>query len=702
MPIPNESRGSCSSAPRGVSLTVLPDAGAKGQTTGKPTIRRSKSGPRRAVVLVLVHVAIAIHIGVWFFSGMRTTISPLEPSEAMYTANRGLVNAGFVLFVTAILSTAIFGRWFCGWGCHIVALQDLCGWMMKKIGVHPRPFRTRLLPWATTILALYMFVWPTVVREAIRPAAISLGYWETMRPYLGEHPPPVFRSVAAFNDFFKPDFTRTTDFWDTFPSWYVSIPFLLICGFATVYFLGSKGFCTYGCPYGGFFGPVDRLAVGRIRVNDSCEQCGHCTSVCTSNVRVHEEVRDYGMVIDPGCMKCLDCVSVCPNHALSFSFGKPAIAARPRVDNPAVRFLRRNADMTLGGEVLAGVLFLWLFYAYRGMLGEVPLLMAIGMAAIVVFLCWKFAEMIRRPSARLHGFQLRLKGRVRPAGLALTGIVIVSLASAAWSTTVHVSAWRGGILDDQIATPSERVFGPGYVPTASDKSRAERALAHLERAGVPRHGGFGWTDNSEHHRRAAWLAAVAGDWARSENAMLRGIAAGARTKADAPHDLLSGLSTGAARLGHGPEHVVGKLGHVIAAFPTTGSTRIALAYIELGRGNTDAAAAAAQAAIERRPGEEFVVASAGEVLLRAGKATEAVEVMRQATAGSLGRSVPVRTVLGVALVAAGRPEEAVEELRKALEVDPKAEGTRRRLSDLLRALGREPEAIAIDKDGKMQ
>ena len=32
------------------------------------------------------------------------------------------------------------------------------------------------------------------------------------------------------------------------------------------------------------------------------------------------------MVVDPGCMKCMDCISVCPNDALYFGFGKPTIA----------------------------------------------------------------------------------------------------------------------------------------------------------------------------------------------------------------------------------------------------------------------------------------------------------------------------------------------------------------------------------------
>src|SRR5439155_656149 len=83
----------------------------------------------------------------------------------------------------------------------------------------------------------------------------------------------------------------------------LAIPFLFVCGFVTVYFLGQKGFCTYACPYGGFFALADQFSPGQIRVTAACNQCGHCTATCTSNVMVHAEVKQYGMVVDPGCMK---------------------------------------------------------------------------------------------------------------------------------------------------------------------------------------------------------------------------------------------------------------------------------------------------------------------------------------------------------------------------------------------------------------
>ena len=48
-------------------------------------------------------------------------------------------------------------------------------------------------------------------------------------------------------------------------------------------------------------------------------------------------VRAYGMVVDSGCMKCRDCVSVCPNDALYYGFGPLPIFARARAPGAAPR-----------------------------------------------------------------------------------------------------------------------------------------------------------------------------------------------------------------------------------------------------------------------------------------------------------------------------------------------------------------------------
>ena len=279
--------------------------------------KKARVGKWRAGVLIGVHLLIIAHIAHWFFAG--ETISPVEPSESMQTLEQGFLNAGAIFFALAILSTILFGRYVCGWLCHIVALQDFCHWLMGKVGIRPKPFRARLLMLAPLVLGLYMFVWPSFKRYALQPAfeALSLDWPSWLRR---TEPFPGIQSELVVDDF-----------WATFPEWYIAIPFLLICGFATVYFLGAKAFCFYACPYGGIFALADPVSPTRVRVDhDKCHECGLCTAACTSNVRVHEEIKHHGMVIDAGCMKTMDCINACPNDALSIGLGRPALGSPVR------------------------------------------------------------------------------------------------------------------------------------------------------------------------------------------------------------------------------------------------------------------------------------------------------------------------------------------------------------------------------------
>lgn len=481
------------------------------------TIAHSKVGKWRALSLIIVHVLIAVHIIQWLVVGM--TVSPVEPSESMHTLRNGVINAGFVFFVLAILSTAILGRFFCGWACHIVALQDLCSWLMNKVGVKPKPFRSRLLIFVPLLLALYMFVWPVVHREVLRP--IFADAQGRLPVWLGQS-----ESIPGLTTEFLVE-----NFWATFPAWYIAIPFIFVCTFGAVYFLGSKGFCTYGCPYGGFFGPADLIAPGKIRVTDACEHCGHCTAVCTSNVRVHEEVRDFGMVVDPGCMKCLDCVSVCPNDALYFGFGAPALTAKPREgakESAAKAKALREAryDLSRTEEWIVGLLFLVLFLCFRGMFNVVPMLMAVGMAGIGAFCAWKSWRMLREPNARLQSLQLKLKGSFRPIGYAFLLFTCALLIAAGWSGYVRSHLWRAEMHYARLDTPITVITRPDFEPTPDELSRARAALAHYQTADSPAHGGIGWSVRPDDLMNIAYMRLLTGDDRGAEDALREVIARG--------------------------------------------------------------------------------------------------------------------------------------------------------------------------------
>jgi tetratricopeptide (TPR) repeat protein/NAD-dependent dihydropyrimidine dehydrogenase PreA subunit len=447
---------------------------------------------KRATVLILVHVLIAVHVAHWLSAG--SSFSPLEPSEAMEFSKHDLINAGFVFFGLTILSTLVLGRWFCGWACHLVALQDLCLWLLKRVGIRPRPLRSRALALVPSLAALYMFAWPLIYRLWVGDALGS-------------------PRVELMSE----------DFWGTFPPWSIALATFAVCGFVIVYFLGAKGFCTYACPYGAIFGLVDRFAVGRIRVTDACEGCAQCTLHCTSNVLVHAEVRKYGMVVDPNCLKCTDCISVCPKNALYFGLGKPAVAVSGKP-------LRKSLPWT--DELVLGAFFVAAFLTFRGLYGVIPFLLALGWAAILACCFAGFVRVLRRSSSSFMGRTLKDKGRLTRAGRAFivamgtlsllfvhSGLIqFHSRRSAA--TFAAFGPLREGFLDDPLRELPEEV-----------NVRLERALAStgfLGRYGLLR------VPRNELH--AAWFLLMNGSPAGFEDS-LRAMTAAARGGASLRYDL---------------------------------------------------------------------------------------------------------------------------------------------------------------------
>ena len=289
----------------------------------------------------------------------------------------------------------------------------------------------------------------------------------------------------------------TGAFWETFPGWVVGILTLLVCGFATVYFLGAKGFCTYACPYGAAFAVADKIAPLRVRVNEDCEGSGHCTAVCTSNVRVHEEVAKYGMVIDSGCMKCGDCVSVCPNDALHFGFGKLPLFAPVLTDAaaapdgrsadtaaaaPGPDLAKRAYPLTLREELVLGIAFMLAFAAFRGLYGEVPFLMSLGLAGVLAFLALLGVRSVTRRDLAYRHRTLKRAGRLLPAGRwAVAGLALLGLF---W---LHSGLLKGEVTLGRrafqelarVRQQALQIAAEPVPPTASERAAAAAAARHF-------------------------------------------------------------------------------------------------------------------------------------------------------------------------------------------------------------------------------
>lgn len=473
---------------RAISLPVL-----------SPSSQSTRGAPRRglarwrAATLILVNLAIVAHVLHWWWSGR--SFGRVVFSDSMRTLELGEINPAAILFAVSILVTTLFGRFFCGWLCHMGALQDLCAWILRRLSIRPRLFRARLLGYVPLVLALYMFVWPTFNRLVASPLLAS-AFPDRAAP------PPIPGWTLALS---------STDLWEGLPSVWVAIPFLLTCGFATVYFLGARGLCRYGCPYGGLLLTAERAAPVRISVDPArCDQCGLCTKACTGGVRVHDQVRENGVVLDHNCIKTLDCIAACPSRALSLRWVGPVLS---RNAAPARYDLTRREELACAAVAVAT------FFTTRGLYGIIPMLLAATMAVLAAFFAWKAMRLVREPNVRLASLILRKGGRTTGAGRTFLAACVLGAA-----VLVHSAAVRGAIVlahqyDDRVAVSMDQALS-GVVPPEQAES-ARRALAWYRFASVPSDGGLALCRSPGVTMRASWMRIVLGRSDLAEASMRR-------------------------------------------------------------------------------------------------------------------------------------------------------------------------------------
>jgi Flp pilus assembly protein TadD/NAD-dependent dihydropyrimidine dehydrogenase PreA subunit len=529
--------------------------------------------------------------------------------------------------------------------------------MLKKAGIKPRPFRSRILLLAPLALAIYMFVWPSVYR-----------WWVGVpRPKVSNH-------------------LMTADFWATFPGPAVAILTFALCGFVIIYFLGAKGFCTYACPYGGFFALADQVAPGRIIVTDACEHCGHCTAVCSSNVRVHEEVALYGMVVDPGCMKCMDCVSVCPNDALYFGLKRPSIGAKPASPRKPTPF-----DFTLAEEWLMIVIGVAALLVYRGLYGQIPLLLAMGMAAMTAYLVMKLVRLIRDAQVRLQNLQLKRGRRLTWAGWVFTASISAWLVFSAHSAAVQYNSWRGRSLVDSLALGDEVwQVGTSWWDQADEAERARlaTAIASLERADQ-----WGIMETPLVLLKLVWAQLARGDADAAEQTVRRLITI--MPDQPEPHRGLAGVLRKIGRL----DEAEASYRKALEIDPAYARARDELASLFLERGRPNEALVLLRTGLDVSPVDTTRSTALGELLIQLGRAREAISVLEKAVSTMQGETVHspdaarLHAALATALMQTGQFDRGLAEFRRAVELAPESGEAHYNLGYALLSTRQVPEAI---------
>src|SRR5438105_12934766 len=221
------------------------------------------------------------------------------------------------------------------------------------------------------------------------------------------------------------------------------------------------------------------------------------------------------MVVDPGCMKCMDCVSVCPNDALYFGFGKPTILV------PKSNALKSSYSLTWPEEVVGALVFLGSLLAVRGVYALVPFLMALGCAAVTTFLTLKMWRLIRAKELSFYRFNLKSSGKIRKAGWAFAILASAWIGLNAHSGWVRYHEFLGNYAFQKIQVPDELALAqanPARWLSSADRENILDGKKHYDAASRT-----GLFVNNEALPKLAWFEYLLGN--TEQSIQLLGLAA---------------------------------------------------------------------------------------------------------------------------------------------------------------------------------
>lgn len=601
--------------------------------------RASRHGRWRAASLAAVYVLMGIHIVHWKIAGR--TLAPLEINEVLHTLHLGIITAGFIFMTVAVLATSVVGRFFCSWGCHILALEDLSTWLLEKVGIRPKPLRSRVLLWVPPMALAYLVAWPQVERLLLGEALPTLR---------------VVSDPEGWTSFV------TTDLWRNLPGPWIAVLTFAVCGFAIVYLLGSRSFCRYVCPYGALFAAADRLAPGRIVAAGDCQKCGTCTALCQSHIRVHEEVLQFGTVVSTSCLKDLDCVKGCPHQALRFGFTRPPLF---RSWAELRRRPKRRYSFSRLEDVLMAASFMVALIVFRGLNDSMPFLLALAVAAIFSYIAVLCLRLARDARVRLNNFQLKATGRLTAAGRVFAVVALFLGGLTVHSAFLRYHSFLGQRAFHELARQSGERSAEGLSPAR--QIVAATALSHLET--VDR---WDWMRPTSLKRRLASLHLLMSSPAAAE-AQLRAVLS------EEPDDREARFRLGELLRSEGRTIAAAhQLEEVVASTEGLDSRRdrqlrgaayAALAHMEATAGRRTQAIRHYEMAVRSSPGDAEALLALGSLLADTGALGDA-ETYLLRSVRLRPNSAAAHNNLGVVLTRLERDAEAMEHYQTSLRISP--------------------------------
>lgn len=228
---------------------------------------------------------------------------PIGSMQAVFDAR----HRRFAFYVVGYLALIglIVGRFVCGWLCLFGLIQELLYKIPTPKLTIPERIDKPLRYLKYVMLFVMVFALPFFVRS-------KYGVGE---PFFCKYICPVGTLEGGIPLVLLNDALRGSLGW--LFRWKFLI--LIICILASVFIY--RPFCKYMCPLGAFYGLFQKVSLVRMHVDEhACVNCGLCAKTCKMNVNPCRNPNSSE------CIRCRECINVCPKHALSMGIKEKGVS----------------------------------------------------------------------------------------------------------------------------------------------------------------------------------------------------------------------------------------------------------------------------------------------------------------------------------------------------------------------------------------
>jgi len=228
-----------------------------------------------------------------------------------------LAASGFIFVLGLTITT---GRSYCSVFCPLGVYQDIMNRIGGRFRKNYRRFKygkpyTILRHIILAITLVFMLAGSVFLLSLLDPYSV----YGRMVTYFFQPVIILFNNLIAavlglFDNYavFKVDYIKIP-----FIAYIIPAVFLGLVSYMS--FTRGRLYCNTVCPVGTFLGLISRISLFRIKIDESsCTHCGRCTAKCKAScIDFQNESVDLSR-----CVVCFNCLTVCPDDAISYGLPK--------------------------------------------------------------------------------------------------------------------------------------------------------------------------------------------------------------------------------------------------------------------------------------------------------------------------------------------------------------------------------------------